>query len=393
LDLSYARASRTTVLQIIPRLNMGGAERTTIDIARALTQAGWRALVACDGGRMRSQLYDAGGELIRLPVASKNPLTMLSNTNQLVRIIREQQVSLVHARSRAPAWSALRAARRCGVPFVTTYHGIYNANTRLKRYYNSVMARGDVVIANSQWTADHIRVTYPHLAGRIVIIPRGLDLSAFDPASVTPERVATLRHQWGLDQDERVVLMPGRFARWKGHLVLVRALGRLARAGKLPPDLRVVMAGDARGHSDYVAKIREAVWTMSLPDVVILSGHVDDMPAAYLAATVVVSASTDPEAFGRVPPEAEAMGRPVIATDHGGARETMLPGESGLLLPPGDAKALADALEQLLTAPPEKLAEMGAKGQAHIKTRYSVERMCADTLAVYRDLIGQPPKP
>ena len=380
------------MLQIVPRLNVGGSERTTVDVARALVDAGYRALVVSEGGRMRGELYDVGGEMIRLPVASKNPATILANIGRLAQIIRQERVGLVHARSRAPAWSAYYAARRCGVPFVTTYHGIYNAKGRLKRRYNSIMARGDAVIANSQWTADHIRATYRGLAERIVVVPRGLDLSAFDPADVEPGRIARLRHQWGIDAGERVILLPGRFARWKGHLVLVRAMARLKRLGRLPPDVRVVMVGEARGHSDYVMKIQEAIWDAGLRDVVLLSGHVDDMPAAYLASSIVISASTDPEAFGRVPAEASAMGRPIIATDHGGARETILAGESGLLLRPGDGVGLSDALARLLATPPEKLAEMGAKGRAHVQARYTVERMCADTLEVYRELLSKTPQ-
>ncbi len=387
-DLSRAPAPGLAILQVVPHLNMGGAERTTIDMVRALTTAGYRALVVSEGGRMRGELYDAGGEMIRLPVGSKNPATMIANIGQLARIIREERVALVHARSRAPAWSAYYATRRCGVPFVTTYHGIYNAKGRLKRRYNSVMARGDIVIANSQWTADHIRATYRGLAKRIAVIPRGLDLSAFDPADVEPKRIARLRHYWGIDSGERIVLLPGRFARWKGHLVVVRAVARLKRLGRLPPDVRFVMVGEGRGHSDYVAKIQATIWDAGLQDIVILSGHVDDMPAAYLASSIVLSASTDPEAFGRVPAEAAAMGRPVIATDHGGARETILADVSGLLLPPGDAFALADALAKLLAAPQEQLAEMGAKGRAYVETRYTVERMCADTLGVYRELLS-----
>lgn len=391
-DHNRAPTHAPAVLQIIPNLNAGGAERTTVDMTRALVEAGYRAIVASEGGRMRGEVYDAGGEMIRLPVASKNPAKMATNIARLAQIIREEHVSLVHARSRAPAWSAYYAAKRCGVPFVTTYHGIYNAKGRLKRLYNSIMARGDVVIANSEWTADHIRSTYGDLAKRVAVIPRGIDLSAFNPADVEPARVAWLRHQWGVDDGERIVLLPGRFARWKGQHILVKALAKLKRAGRLPKDVRAVMAGDSRGHSDYVAKIHELAWDTGLQEVVIVSGHIDDMPAAYVAASVVVSASTDPEAFGRVPPEAAAMGRPIIATDHGGARETMLPGESGILVPPGDPAALADALDRLLSAPEETLAGMGARGQAFVKTRYTVERMCADTLAVYRELLSQAPK-
>jgi glycosyltransferase involved in cell wall biosynthesis len=376
------------VLQIVPALDTGGAERTTIDIARALTREGHSALVVSEGGRLQDELRSAGAELIHLPVASKNPRTMFANAAAIARIIRERNVSLVHARSRAPAWSALIAARRTGVPFVTTYHGIYNANGPLKRFYNSVMVRGDAVIANSEGTSEHIRATYGNTPKRVVVIPRGIDLDAFDPAKVPPERVREMRAQWRLAEDNRVILLPGRLTRWKGQLVLLRALRLLKESGRLPADVRAVLVGDPQRRQEYVYELMAAISDGGLSHVVEISYHIADMPAVYLASHIVVSPSTDPEGFGRVPPEAAAMGRPVIATDHGGARETVLAGETGLLVKPGDPGALADALADLLGRPPAELLEMGRKGRHLVAERYTVERMCADTLALYRDLTG-----
>ncbi len=377
------------MLQIVPSLDAGGAERTTIDIARALREAGWTALVASEGGRLEGELAATGAELIRLPVASKNPRTVYANAARLADLIRTRNISLVHARSRGPAWSALMAARRTNIPFVTTYHGIYNAKGPLKRWYNSVMARGDAVIANSEWTANHIRKTYPSADKRLVVIPRGLDLDQFDPGNVAPERIARMRQSWGIGAGERVVLLPGRLARWKGQLVLLDALHRLRQHNLFPPGTRAVIAGDAQTRDSYRDEIRQAITSHGLDGMAVLSDHLTDMPAAYLAAHIVVSASTDPEAFGRVAPEAAAMGRPVIATDHGGARETVLAGTSGLLTPPGDAAALADALAGLLARTPERLAAMGQSGRAHVRDRFTVTRMCADTLGVYRRLIEE----
>jgi glycosyltransferase involved in cell wall biosynthesis len=378
---------RRAILQIVPSLEAGGAERTTIDIARALTHAGQQALVASEGGRLTDELTKAGGEWIALPVAAKNPLTLLANAARLTAIIRERKVSLVHARSRAPAWSALMAARRTHIPFVTTYHGLYNANGRLKRLYNSVMLRSDATIANSEWTAEHIRNTYGASVRRLVVIPRGIDLAYYDPANVPLDRVARLRQHWGLAEGERVVLLPGRLTRWKGQLVFFAAVELLKRSGRWPQGVRAVVVGHAQGRDDYVAELIEAMKN-KLNRIALLSEHVGDMAAAYLASDIVVSASTDPEAFGRVPPEAAAMGRPVIATDHGGARETVLAGQSGILVPPGDATALAEALADLLGREPEELAAMGAKGRAHVSRRYTAERMCTETLVLYRELIG-----
>jgi glycosyltransferase involved in cell wall biosynthesis len=388
LDHSGACAAEPAVpviLQIVPSLDTGGAERTTIDIARAVTQAGWGALVATHGGRLAPELAQAGGELIAMRVDSKNPFVIRANAGVLARLIRGRNISLIHARSRAPAWSAMMAARRCGIPFVTTYHGIYQAKEPFKRWYNSVMAKGDVVIANSEWTAEHVRRTYA--PKRLVTIPRGIDLNYFDPAKVDSYRVTALRARWHVRNDERLVLLPGRLSRWKGQLVLLGAVGLLRKTGRLPAGVRVVIAGDAQTRDAYREELKQAVMRYELQGIASIEDHIDDMAAAYCAADIVVSASTDPEAFGRVPPEAAAMGRPVIATDHGGVRETVLNGESGLLVRPGDVGAIADALADLLARPQAELAAMGAKGRDHIVRNFSLERMCERTLDVYRSLL------
>jgi glycosyltransferase involved in cell wall biosynthesis len=393
LDHSGACAAEPVapaILQIVPALDTGGAERTTIDIARALKAAGWTALVATRGGRLALELAEAGGELIRMKADSKNPRTIWANAAELVRLIRERNISLIHARSRAPAWSAYLAARRCGIPFVTTYHGIYNARGPFKRWYNSVMAKGDVVIANSQWTAEHVRAS--HAPKRLVTIPRGIDLKYFDPAKVDAYRVTALRARWHVQSDERLVLLPGRLSRWKGQLMLLGAVGLLLKTDQLPRDVRVVIAGDAQRRDTYREELKDAVARYELHGVASIEDHIDDMPAAYAAADIVVSASIEPEAFGRVPPEAAAMGKPVIATDHGGARETVLNGETGVLVLPGNVAMLADALADLLARPKGQLAAMGAKGREHIVRNFSLERMCADTLAVYRELLPHAPK-
>ncbi len=380
-------ASRPAVLQVIPTLNAGGSERATIEIAEALSRNGFRALVASEGGRMEKELADAGGELIRVPVETWLPTAIIANARKLTRIIRERDVALVHARSRAPAWSALFATKIARVPFVTTFHGIYGTKNALKRFYNSVMLRGQAVIANSEWTARHIRETYRLKPKRLAVIPRGVDFDRFDPGGVTPDRIARLRAAWlASGEGERVVLLPGRLTRWKGQLVFLEALAKLFRDGRLKR-VRGVIAGDAQGRESYVAELITAMADKGLTETVVIPGHVADMPAAYLAADIVVSASTDPEAFGRVAAEAAAMGRPVIATDHGGARETVVPGETGLLVPPGDAAALASAIGDLLGRSEDELIEMGRKGRAHIATRYTIDRMCTDTLALYRELI------
>ena len=379
--------SRPAILQVIPTLDAGGAERTTVDIAGALARDGFAPLVVSQGGRLAAELEAAGGEFIALPVASKAPHAMLANAMRLDAIVKARGVRLVHARSRAPAWSALMAARMAGVPFVTTYHGIYNAANPFKRFYNSVMVRADAVIANSEWTAAHVVAEHRVDRARLFVIPRGVDLARFDPAGIAPDRVAALRSEWGAGVDDSVVLMPGRLTRWKGQMVLIDALTDLARTDKLA-GIRAVIVGDAQGRAGYEAELRGAMAASGLGDRVVIVGHRDDMPLAYLASDIVVSASTDPEAFGRVAAEAGAMGRAVIATDHGGARETVLPGMTGMLTAPGDSVALAAAISHLSLMGAEGRAQMGARGRAHISERFSLERMCADTIALYRRLLA-----
>lgn len=335
---------------------------------------------------MVPRLLDLGAQWIAMPLDTKSPLRLAANAARLRRLIGLAGISLVHARSRAPAWSALWAARRTGTPFVATWHGAYSAGSAPKRFYNSVMLRGDAVIANSRWTAEHIGATYRVEPKRLVVIPRGVDLDLFNPARVALERAASLRKAWGAAAGDLVVMLPGRMTRWKGQLVLIDAVTRLARAGKAI-GLRTVLAGDPQGRSEYVAEVENAIRGSGLADAAAIAGHVEDMPAAYLAADIVVSASTEPEAFGRVAAEAGAMGRPVIATDHGGARETVLPGRSGFLVPPGDAGALAAAVEKLLVMDPQRRAAMGAEGRAHIAREFALAAMTDATLALYRDVL------
>jgi len=385
-EFRTGRRNGPAILQIVPRLDTGGAERATIDIAAGLKQEGFVALVASEGGRMVEELESGGGEWIAMPLDSKSPLALVANARRLAQVIRARGVKLVHARSRAPAWSALWAARAERVPFVTTFHGAYSAGSAAKRLYNSVMLRGDAVIANSQWTAEHIRRTYSFRPKRLVVIPRGVDLDRFDPARVSRERVERLRKGWGVRDSEIVILLPGRITRWKGQLVFVEALAKVVRNGGGP--VRAVLAGDAQGRDAYLAEIKRSIERDGLADIVSIAGHVQDMAAAYCAADIIVSASTDPEAFGRVAAEASAMERPLIASDHGGARETIVSGVSGLLVPPADAAALAHALEHLLQAGSEARTAMGARGREHVAKNFSLARMTADTLALYRALLG-----
>ncbi len=377
-----------TLLQVTPRLDAGGVERTTLDVAKAVIAAGGRAVVVSEGGRLEGELLAMGAELVRLPVASKNPLTLLANARALKAMIAERQVSLVHARSRAPAFSALAAARATNTPSVATYAGVYNSTTPWKRWYNGVMARADLVIANSDFTRAHVLAMHRTDPAKVIAIPRGVDLAAFDPAAVSADRVEALRHAWGIgERDTRpVILLAGRLTRWKGQALAVQAARRLNARGV--SDFILVLAGDDQGRDAYRMELETAIAGAALGDCVRIVGHCADMPAAYLAADVAIAPSLRPEAFGRTAVEPQAMGRPVIAADHGAARETVLPGETGWLVPPGDPQAWTDAIEAALAAGPHAWTRMGQEGIAQVRGRYSVDAMTRATLEAYAALLA-----
>jgi glycosyltransferase involved in cell wall biosynthesis len=385
---------RPTILQIVPQLDAGGAELSAVEIAEAVVMSGGRALVLAESGRLTERIMTAGAEAIPFPAATKNPLQLLTNARAIRRMAAALGVDLIHARSRAPAWSGLLAARRAGVPFVTTYHGAYNETNALKRLYNGVMARGDVVIANSRYTADLIASRYGTPRERLEVIHRGVDAAAFDPEAVSRDRIAALREDWAVQPEQRVILQAARLTRWKGQVPLIEAAARLHQAGRLQNAV-IVLAGDAQGREAYVQALHAHIRSHDLQGRVLLAGHVKDMAAAYLAAHVTVVASTEPEAFGRTAIEAAALGCPVIATNIGAPPETVLaqpvvPAEqtTGWLVPPGDSDGLAKALTAALNLPPLERSAMAERARRHVLARFTIEAMQRRTLAVYDRLLG-----
>lgn len=357
-------------------------ERGTVDVAEGIAAAGWRALVASSGGPMVAELARVGAVHHTLPLATKWPLGIWSNIGRLQRLAEAEAVSLIHARSRAPAWSARAAARRLRLPFVTTFHGTYNAGNALKRRYNSVMQAGDRVIAISRFIADHMIAEHGTDPARIRVIPRGVNLAWFDPARVSQQRMVQLAQQWRLPDGPPIAMLPGRLTRWKGQRVFIDALTRLKHL-----EWFAVIVGGDQGRGSYRAELEAMVEARGLMDRVRLVGECRDMPAAFKLADVVVSASTDPEAFGRVAAEAQAMGKPVVASDHGGSREILLPETTGLLVPPGDSAALAGALAEVFTLSSAERTAIAERAIAHVRANFTRERMVADTLAVYRELL------
>ena len=379
-----------TVLQVVPALNAGGAERTALEIAEAVTNAGGRAVIAASGGRWVEAAKAAGAVVVPLPLDSKNPIQIWRNRAALLNLIKTWEVDLVHARSRACAWSALWAARAAGVPFVTTYHGFYSAKSSWKRFYNSVMTRGERVIANSDFMKRHILGQYAVDEDKLIAIPRGVDLTQFHPDKVSEERRLTLAEMWGLEPDDArmKVLLPGRLTAWKGQSVAIEAAKRLKDAGR-EADYLFILAGDAQGRDGYEAELRAQIREMGVGNMVGIVGHCEDMPAAYALSNVVLSTSIRPEAFGRIAVEAQAMERPVIASDHGGARETVVSDVTGWLVSPGDSEALADALQVLGRMSVAGRRHMGTAGREHVTRRFSLHSMCAATLQEYGRVLGE----
>lgn len=369
------------VLQIIPSLVSGGAERGTIELAGALADAGWTAYVASSGGPLERQLARRGAQHLTLPLASKNPLVIRRNADALREIIRRRKIDIVHARSRAPAWSAWLAARAAKRRFVTTFHNAYDADLPLKHWYNSVMARGDRVIAISQFVGEHVARIYGVGPDRLRVVPRGVDLQSFDPHRVRGERVAELAAQWRVPEDAKVVMLPGRLTRWKGGLDLIAAVARLGRR-----DLCCLLVG-AEQRRGFRRELERTIERFGLLGMVRIVDDCRDMPAAYMLSDVVVSASTDPEGFGRVIVEAQAMGKPVVATDHGGARETIRPGVTGWLAPAGDPAALAAAVDEALALDEAQRAALAHRARGHVAAGYTREAMCAKTIDVYEELL------
>ncbi len=380
----FLAAQGPVVLQVLPALSTGGVERGTCDMAAAIMEAGWRAIVASSGGPMTRELERAGALHVTLPMDSKNPLTMRANASRLAELIAKWKVDLIHARSRAPAWSALWASERAKIPLITTFHGTYNIQNAFKRRYNAVMTRGVRIIAISEFISEHMLAEYGCSMERVRIIPRGVDIRSFDPEAVSHERVVKLSTAWRLADGLPVIMLPGRLTRWKGQTVLIDAMARLGRR-----DVQAVLVGADQGRTAYREELEQRIGRYGLEGVVRIVDHCNDMPAAYMLSDVVVSASTDPEAFGRVVAEAGAMGRPIIVSGHGGAREIVVDGVTGWLTPPADSSALAEALQHALSLPLAARKDLSAKAIAHVRARYTKEKMCAATLGVYEEVLAE----
>ncbi len=349
--------TQPTILQVVPALEQGGVERGTVEIDNALVEAGWNSIVVSAGGRMVKELK---GKHLILPLDTKNPAKILFNSHLLKFIIKENNVDIVHARSRAPAWSAYRAAKATKRHFLTTFHGTYGLGNNLKKKYNSVMTKGEKIIAVSGFIKNHIIGNYGVDAEKIITIQRGVDLDKFRP-DVTPEKL-------GLQAGKKIVMLPGRVSRWKGHHIFIEAMRGVDALG--------VIVGDVES-ADYMKELEKI-----MGDNIITLPGTPDLPAVMANADVVVSTSTKPEAFGRIAIEAQAMGKPVVATNIGGALETVIEGKTGYLVPPNNIEETRTAIIKALESGNDWKAATTANA-----SNFSRKRMCDSTLGVYKELL------
>ena len=373
------------ILQILPSLQMGGVERGTIEIARALRDAGIANAVASQGGPMVKMLDDLEIPHFTLPLMSKNPFTIRRNAVLLADLAKREGFTLLHVRSRAPAWSTHWASKRCGIPWIATFHGVYGTSPHLLKIpYNRIMLKGLRTICVSDYVRRHILETYHPDPARLVCIPRGADTDFFRPDAVTPEQAEQKKCDcYHFKKDLPIITLPGRLTFWKGQTVFLEALARMRHKR-----LGVLFIGSDQGRTDYSDHLRELASRRPDETQVVFRDHTREMQKVSALSDIVVNASSaQPEAFGRTIPEAQAMGRLVVATAHGGACETIEDGRTGWLVPPGDAPALAAKLDDILDLSAERRAQIQAAALASVRANFSVAKMCAATLALYRTLV------
>ncbi len=372
------------IAQILPALHLGGVERGTVEVAKAIIAAGGKAVVISNGGHLESQLQRIGATHVKLPVHSKNILKWGRVRRDVRRALVEHGVDIVHVRSRAPAWIALPAAKALGLATISTIHGKFGTTSFLKRFYNGKMLRADHVIAISDFIKDQIETHFRKfdMTDKMTVIHRGVDDGYFDASAVKQGRTINEAVRLALPDDKAVVMMPARPTAWKGHEVLLRAIAKMPSR-----DFTLVLLGIADANQKFYNHIDELVRKLGLESMVRLARASSDMPASMMLADVVVMPSIEPEPFGRVAIEAQAMGRPVVAFDHGGACESITDGVTGFLATPKDEASLAKKIQQALDLGPRQRKKFAQTAREHIEESFTIETMCAKTIAIYQTLL------
>jgi len=378
------------ILQVIPRLGYGGAETGCYDLAHYLSENNCLSYIVTSGGELTKYIDKEKVKLIRLPVHSKNPILIFLNSIALVFIILFCNISIVHARSRAPAWSCLLATKITRRKFVTTFHGTYSFNSFIKKFYNSVMIKSDLIIAGSNFIFSHVNKNYFEyldLKKKFLVIFRGINVDYFDPTTIMESDENKLISEWELKKDKKIILMPGRLTPWKGHEVFIEALNLVNKKLGYESFYAIILGSD-QGRDVYSKKIKRLVEQHRLTNQLKFIKHCKDMPLAYKISDLVVSASTKPEAFGRVAVEAQSMEKPIIASNIGGSKETIINNITGFLFDSGNSESLSEKIIDILQLDESTLKSIGNEGRKNTIKKFNVEKMCFSTYAQYQKLLN-----
>ena len=383
-------SSNLKVLQVIPKLGYGGAETGCFDIAHYLPENNCKSFIVTSGGELLKFVDKKKVKVFRLPVQSKNPLLIFINAIILVGIIILNNISIVHARSRAPAWSCLIATRLTGRKFVTTFHGTYSFKSNLKKFYNSVMIRADLIIAGSNFIFSHIKQDYSKYLNdkkKLMVIFRGINVDYFDPTTKIESDEKKLLKKWEIEKDKKIILLPGRLTSWKGQEVFIEAIN-LVNIELGYEAFYAVILGSDQGRDLYKKKLLRLAEQYRLSKQIRFIDHCKDMALAYKVSDIIVSASTEPEAFGRVAVEAQSMEKPIIASNIGGSNETIIDQKTGFLYEAGNAKALSQRILGILNSSETVLKSIGIEGRKNIIKKFNVEKMCFSTYSEYKRLLN-----
>ena len=383
-------SSELKVLQVIPKLGYGGAETGCYDLAHYLPENNCSSYIVTSGGELLKFIDRKKVKVIKLPVHSKNPFLMLFNSIALIFIILLNNISIVHARSRAPAWSCLLATKITRRKFVTTFHGTYNFKNSIKKFYNTVMVRSDLIIAGSNFIFSHINQNYPKyldLKKKFLVIFRGINVDYFDSSTTLDNEENRLISDWEVDKNKKIILMPGRLTAWKGQETFIEALNLVNK--ELGYDsFNAVILGSDQGRDIYTKKIKRLAEQYRLTSQLKFIEHCKNMPLAYKISDIVVSASVEPEAFGRVAVEAQSMEKPIIASDIGGSNETIIDNVTGYLFQSGNAEALSKKIVEVLQLDESRLKSIGIEGRKNVIKKFNVEKMCFSTYSEYKKLLN-----
>ena len=377
--------SKLSVLQVIPQLDVSGASQGCIDVANYLIENHHNCVVMTHSGKRVEDAKNKDISVIISPVHSKNPITIFSNIFRLLKVIRDYHIDIIHVRSRAPAWSCLFASKVSGKKFISTFHGTYNFNNFIKKFYNSIMLKADGTIAISSFIEDQIKSQYSKAPKNLKVIYRGIDSKIFNSNNVNPERIEQIKNQYSLEPDSIKILLPGRLTGWKGHSILVQAIAEVIKSIK--NKIEVLFVGPDENIS-LKKHLKDQIQNLNMSNIFHFMGSSDEMANIYALSDIVVSSSTDPEAFGRIAVEAQSMGKFVVASNHGGSTETVINNETGYLYSPNDHKDLADMIIKAIDQNKYNSKKVLEASVKNARENYSVERMCKETLEFYKKILG-----